>query len=95
MNYFIERGFEFVVTQPGFIFLIFLLDIFFICISYVIPFPPFPSENPPIPSPTPLLTNSPTPASLSWHSPALGRSGASPLIDVLQGHSLLHMQLEP
>jgi hypothetical protein len=37
--------------------------------------------------------------SLSWHSPTLGhraftRPRASPLIDVLQGHPLLHMHLE-
>ena len=50
--------------------------------------------------PLPLLTNPPTPASLSWHSPTLGhqaftRPRASPLIDVPQGHPLLHMRLEP
>jgi hypothetical protein len=39
----------------------FLLYIFFIYISNVIPFPYFPSENPPIPSPLPLLTNLPIP----------------------------------
>ena len=59
----------------------------------------FPSELP-IPSSVPLLINLPTPSSLSWHSPKLGYqpfSGpkASPPIDVQQGHSLLHMQLEP
>jgi hypothetical protein len=77
----------------------FLLDIFFIYISKFIPFPHFPSENPTITSPLPLFTNPPTPASLSWHSPTLGhraftRPRASPLIDVPEGHPLLHMQLE-
>jgi hypothetical protein len=45
------------------------LDIFFIYISNVIPFPGFPSENPlPLsPFPLPLLTNLPTPASWPWH----------------------------
>jgi hypothetical protein len=49
----------------------FLLDTFFIYISNVIPFPGFPSEDPPIPSPIFLLTNPPTPASWSWHFPTL------------------------
>jgi hypothetical protein len=66
----------------------------------------FPLQNPSIPSPLLLysipllLTNPPTPASLSWHSPTLGHQAfsgprASPPIDVQKGHSLLHMQLEP
>jgi hypothetical protein len=42
----------------------FLLDIFFIYISNVIPFRGFPSEDP-LSHPPPLLTNPPTPASLS------------------------------
>ena len=55
----------------------------------------FSLRKPLIPSPLPLLTNPPTSASLSWHSPTLGHqafsgSRASPPIDV-QGHS----QLEP
>jgi hypothetical protein len=73
---------------------------YFIYISNVIPFLHFPSENPPIPSPLPLLTNPPTLASLSWHFPALGHQAftgprASPLTGVPQGHPLLHMWLEP
>jgi hypothetical protein len=53
----------------------------------------------PYPIPLPLLTNPPTPASLSWRSPTLGhlvftRPRASPLIDVPQRHPLLHMRLE-
>jgi hypothetical protein len=53
----------------------------------------------PIPSLHPLLTNPPTPTSLSWHSPALGHGAfsgpkASPPTDVVQGHPLLYMQLE-
>jgi hypothetical protein len=80
----------------------FQLDIFFIYISNVIPFPGFPSKKHllPIPSPLPLLTNPPTPASWSWHSPTLGHRAfigqrASPPIDIWLGHPLLHMQLEP
>jgi hypothetical protein len=51
-------------------------------------------------SPSPLLTNPPTPASLSWPSPTLEhgaftRPKASTLIVVPQGHPLLHMWLEP
>ena len=77
-----------------------LLDIFFIYISNIIPFPHFPFKSTPVPFPLPLLTNPPTPASLSWHSPTLWhwaftRPRASPLIDVPKGHSLLHMWLEP
>jgi hypothetical protein len=60
----------------------------------------FPFQPPSIPSPLPLLTNPPTPTSLSWHSPTLGhqvfsRPRSSPLIGDQQGHPLLHMQLEP
>ena len=70
------------------------------CIANVITFPHFPSKSPLNPSPLPLLTNPPTPASLSWNSPTLGHqtfSGprASPPIDFQQGHPLLHMLLEP
>ena len=71
-----------------FYFSVFLLDIFYIYISNIIPFPGIPSENP-IPHPSPLLTNPGTPSSLSWHSPTLGHQTfigqtASPLIDVPQ-----------
>jgi hypothetical protein len=83
----------------GFLFFfLIIIRYFFIYISNVIPFPHFPSKSPPVPSPLPLLTNPPTPASLSWHSPALRNQAwlrVSPLIDVPQGHPLLHMQLEP
>ena len=83
-----------------------LLDIFFIYISNVIPFPRSPSENPLSNPPSPCFykgvpsTHSPTPASLSWHSPTLGHPAftgprASPPIDAWQGHPLLHMRLEP
>ena len=56
--------------------------------------------NFPIPSSLPLLTNPPTLASWSWHSPTLGHQAfkgprTSPLINVQLGHTLLHMQLEP
>jgi hypothetical protein len=45
------------------VFFLFLLDIYFIYISDVIPFPSFPSKNLlslPLPLPLPLLTNPPT-----------------------------------
>jgi hypothetical protein len=65
----------------------FLLNIFFIYISNIIPFPDFPSENPyslhPFPAHQPTHS-----ASWSWHSPTLGhrtftRPKASPPIDAL------------
>jgi hypothetical protein len=49
-----------------------LLDIFFIYISNVIPFPSFHSENPLSLPPSPLPTSLPTPASWLRHSPTLG-----------------------
>jgi hypothetical protein len=75
------------------------LCIFFIYISNFIPLPLF-LLTPPTSSPFPLLTNPPTPDSLSWDSPTLGHQSftiprASPLIDVPQGHPLLYMQLKP
>jgi hypothetical protein len=70
---------------------IFLNTIFFIryflyLSSKCYPLPGFPSENLPILSLIPLLTNPPTPASWPWHSPALGHRAftgprASPPID--------------
>jgi hypothetical protein len=65
--------------------IIYIYDIFFIYSSNVIPFHRFPS-NPPYSIPTPLLTNPPSPASLSWHFPTLGHQAfsgpsASPPID--------------
>jgi hypothetical protein len=82
----------FILTFHCVFFNIFLLDIFFIYISNAIPKVPY--------SPHPaLLPNPPTPASWPWHSPVLGhiiftRPKASPPIDCLLGHPLLHMQLE-
>jgi hypothetical protein len=75
---------------------IFLLDIFFIYISNAIPKVPYMLPPPPPPA---LLSNPLTPASWPWHSPVLGHtiftiSRASPPIDGLLGHPLLHMQLE-
>jgi hypothetical protein len=57
----------------------------------------FPRRNPAIPSPLTVLTNPPTPASLSWHSPTLGHRAftgprAFPPIDAQLGHPLLHMR---
>ena len=62
-------------------------------------FPHFHSEPTPHLIAPPMLMNPLTPAFLFWHSPRLGhwdftRPRASPLIDVPQGHSLLHMQLK-
>jgi hypothetical protein len=82
------------------IFLNFLLNILFIYISNVIPFPSFPSKNPLSPPLYPLLTNPPTPTSWPWHFRTLGHRAfkgprdSSPIDDRL-GQSLLHMQLEP
>jgi hypothetical protein len=50
--------------------------------------------------PLPLLTNLPTPASLSWDSPTQGyRAFSGPRaflpINVQQGYPLLHMQVKP
>jgi hypothetical protein len=82
--------------------LLFLLDIFFLYILHVIPFPHFPSENLLSPTlyPLSLLTNPPILVSRFWHSPTLGHRAftgprASPLIDDQWDHPLLHMQLEP
>jgi hypothetical protein len=58
------------------------------------------SPKPPISPPPPaMLLNPPTPASWPWHSPVLGhmiftRPRASPPIDGLLGHPLLHRKLE-
>ena len=76
----------------------FFLDIFFIYISYAIPFPSFLSKNHLYPPPA-FLPNSPTPASWPCHSHVLGhiifaRPRASPSIEGLLSHPLLHMQLE-
>ena len=67
----------------------FLLDIFFIYILNVIPFPSFPSEKhpPPSPPPFPCSPTHPLPKSWPWHSPAWGhrafiRPRASPPSDV-------------
>jgi hypothetical protein len=77
---------------------IFLLDIFLIYISNVIPFTSFPPENP-LYLPLPFVPNPPTPTSWSWDSPILGHrtfTGLrdSPPIDDQLGHPLQHMQLE-
>jgi hypothetical protein len=79
---------------------LFLLDIFFIYISNVIPFPSFSSENP--------LSLPPLPAPQPTHSGFLALAfpysvghrtftgpRASPPIDGRVGHPQLHMRLEP
>jgi hypothetical protein len=88
-----------------FIYLFIYLDIFFICISNVIPCPDSHSEeNPPQfpfrPLCPPAPHNSPTPTFWPWHSPTLEHivfigQRASPPNDAQLGHPLLHMQLEP
>jgi hypothetical protein len=83
--------------------LMFLLDIFFIYVSNVIPFFGPPPENPyPFPSPPATMRVFPHPpilASLPWHSPTIGHQAftgprVSPPIDAQQGHPLLHLWLE-
>ena len=83
----------------------FLLDIFFIYISNVIPFPGLPSENPFSPPPSPAYMR--IPLCPPTHSclpalafPTLGPWAftgprASPPIDASQVHPLLHVKLEP
>jgi hypothetical protein len=75
--------------------LLIFLDIFFIYISNVFPFPGLPFWSPhPIPPPPAsmrVLPHLPTPILLPWHSTTLGHwtpSGprASPPTDVQQGH---------
>jgi hypothetical protein len=56
-------------------------------------------SSPKVPYTLPLHPNLPIPASWPWHSPVLGhiifaRPRASPPIDGLLGHPLLHMLLE-
>jgi hypothetical protein len=75
------KGFFIVVVVLVFLFV--FLDIVFIYISNVIPFPSFPSENSlssPL-SPLPLLPNPPTSASWPWHSPILGHRTVKKLLD--------------
>jgi hypothetical protein len=75
-----------------------LLDIFFIYISNVIPFPGFPFENTlPLSLPPPPAHQPTTPAFWPWHSPTLEHTAFigqkdSPTLDVQLS---LHMQLEP
>ena len=82
----------------------FLLDILFIYISNVIPFPGFHFRKPLSYSPLPcflrvLPHHPPPPITPPQHPPMLGHQTstgprASPPIDVRQGHPLLHMYLE-
>jgi hypothetical protein len=90
--------FVFVVVIVAVVVFTFLLDIFFIYISNVTPFPSFLSENP-LPLPP-----YPGPQSTHFHFlalafPILGhrifaRPRASPPIDGQLGHPLLHIKLE-
>jgi hypothetical protein len=82
-------------------FLLFILDMFFIYIRNVFPFPFPPFINSLThPLPLPLWQCSPTqehpPAFQPWHCPILGHlppsgPGAAPSTDVQQGHPLQHM----
>jgi hypothetical protein len=76
--------------KPGL--LVFLLDIFFIYISNVIPSPPFPSNPPSHPYPPSLIH---LVSILCPDIPLHWGIKTSPFTDVPQGHPLLHMQLEP
>jgi hypothetical protein len=73
---------------------------YFIYISNCICFPHFPSKSPlSHPFSSCSLTH-PLPLPCPWHSPTLEHWAfteprASPLIDVRQGHPLLHIQLKP
>jgi hypothetical protein len=72
---------------------------FFIHISNVIPFPGFPSENS-LSHPLPLLSQPTNSCFLVLAFPTLRHQvftgpRVSPPTDVQQGHSLLHMHLEP
>jgi hypothetical protein len=81
-----------------FIFLSLLLDIFFIYITNVIPFPGFPSKNPLSHPPSPCLPTHPFPLpcpGIPLHWVIEPSQDQGPPIDVQQSHPLLHMQLEP
>jgi hypothetical protein len=81
----------------GFLFIIiylFLFDIFFIYISNVIPFPSFPSGDPPYSFPTPPAYQPTHTCFLALAFPYTGPR-ASLHIDNRLGHPQLHMQLEP
>jgi hypothetical protein len=80
------------------------LDIFFIYMPNVIPFPSFPSENPcpipPLPASIRMFPHPPIHFCFPLLAFPLGHRAftgprASPPFDVRQGHPLLHMQLEP
>jgi hypothetical protein len=76
----------------------FLLDILFVYIWNVTPFHRFPSTTPPPPSyglPPASLRVLPHPPTLTSQHPAFTGPRSSPPIDAWQGHSLLHMWLEP
>jgi hypothetical protein len=92
--------FNFFYIRIGtFIFFHFLLDIFFIYISNVNPFPSFPPKLPYSLPPPPA--HQPTHShSWSWHSLILGHRAftgtrASPPTDDRLSHPLLHRKLEP
>jgi hypothetical protein len=83
--------------------LFFFLDIFFIYISNVIPFPGFLTRKTPSPYALPHPAQQPTHScilalafSTLGHKAFIGPRTSPPMpIDVLLGHLLLHMQLEP
>ena len=88
--------FHFLLGIFSFFFIRYFLYLHFRCY----PLSWFPLWKTPISSPLPLLTNPPTPTSWPWHSPILGHRTftgptASPPINDLLGHLVLHVQLEP
>jgi hypothetical protein len=90
------------LKSKNIILLLFLLDIFFIYLSNAIPFSGFASNILPSPPclPSPPAHQPPHSCFLDLAFPTLGHRTvtgprASSPIDDLQGHPLLHMQLEP
>jgi hypothetical protein len=108
---FYEVLFGYQWEYPGFIFLFscfFFLFLLFSLFTFQMLSPPKKPNQPTnqtnkqktVPSHLPLLTNPPTPASLSWHSTikvhrAFTRPRASPLLDVPHVHPLLLIWLKP
>jgi hypothetical protein len=85
-------------SLPFFFLSYFLLDIFFIYISNLIPFPASPSPSHPLPASMDVFPHPSTHSHLPL--PILGLQAftgprAFPPIDVQQSHPVLHMQLEP
>jgi hypothetical protein len=66
-----------------------LLFYFFIYLHFkCYPLSSFLLRKPPNPTPLPLITNTPTPPSLSWHSPTLGQD-QGPLLSFMSHKDIL------